>query len=249
MGSAFPGSAGGYLLSTDARKFIPYVDHPELPRIVADELHVWRYFTFAQFLALLEFQALHFTRVDLLPDPFVDIESHPNLTALPPMSAAGVRRALDMMRISRQAIFVNSWYGCGSELPGVWESCGGKNCGIAVRSSIGGMKTALKRSTQNVHISRVLYLDYDIDPIPLGNAYLSALHKEKKLQAEQEVRALFLQVGRDSTTFSPGPREGVDVGIDAATLIEGVLAAPESDAWFYRLVAAECKRCHVNVGF
>jgi hypothetical protein len=216
-----------------------------LPRIVADELHVWRYFTFAQFLALLEFQALHFTRVDLLPDPFVDSESHPNLTALPPMSAAGIRRALDMMRISRQAIFVNSWYASGSELPGVWEKCGGKNSGIAVRSSIGGMKAALQRSSQNVHISRVLYLDYDSDPIPLGNAYLSALHKEKKLQVEQEVRALFLQAGRDSSTFSPGPREGVDVEIDAATLIEDVLPAPQSDPWFYRLVAAECKRFHI----
>ena len=220
-----------------------------MPRIAADELHLSRYFTFAKFLALLEFQALHFTRVDLLPDPFVDSESHPNLTALPPMSATGVRRALDMMRISRQAIFVNSWYAGGSELPGVWESCGGKNSGIAVRSSVGGLKTALQRSSQNVHISRVLYLDYDIDPIPLGNAYLSALHKDKKLQAEQEVRALFLQAGRDSTTFSAGPREGVDVEIDAATLIEEVLPAPESEPWFYRLVAAECKRFHITGGF
>jgi len=107
------------------------------------------------------------------------------------------------------------------------------------------MKAALQRSSQNVHISRVLYLDYDSDPIPLGNAYLSALHKEKKLQVEQEVRALFLQAGRDSSTFSPGPREGVDVEIDAATLIEDVLPAPQSEPWFYRLVVAECKRFHI----
>jgi len=147
-----------------------------------------------------------------------------------------------MMRIARQAVFVNSWYADRSEVPDVWERCGGKNNGIAVRSSIGAMRTSLRRSSQNVHISRVLYLDYETDPIPLGNAYLSALHKDKKFQPEQEVRALFLQIGHNSTTFSPGPQQGVDVEIDVSILIEGVLPAPQSEPWFYRLVTSVCKR-------
>jgi hypothetical protein len=208
---------------------------------------IWRYFAFAKFLALLEFQALHFTRVDLLPDPFVDVISEPALRALPGMTAIAVRRSLDMMRISRQAIFVNCWYASRCELSDTWEKCGGKNSGIAVRTRIDTLKSALQRSSQKIHISNVSYLDYDAAPVPLGNAFLSALHKDKRSEQEREVRALFLQTGGDSAVFVPGPGQGIDVEIDTRILIEEVLLAPDSDRWFHDLVAAVCRR-HGTVG-
>jgi hypothetical protein len=207
-----------------------------------------RYFSFAQFLALLEFQALHFTRVDLLPDPFCDLVSQPTLSAFPGMTANGMRRALDMMRISRQAIFVNCWYASPAEPPDAWTRCGGKNSGIAIRSSVGKLKAALQRASQKVHISNVAYINYDIDPIPLGNAFLSALHKNKSFELELEVRALLLQTGGDPTTFCPGPEQGVKVEVDTLSLIEEVRIAPLSDPWFHQLVDAVCKRCGLPVG-
>lgn len=225
-------------------EFIPYTEHPELPRSLLEEASIWRYFTFAQFLALLEFRALHFTRVDLLPDPFVDSVGQPSLGALPGMTADAIQRSLELMRISRQAVFVNCWYANRHDLPDVWTRCGGKNNGIAVRSSIGALRSALQRSSQKVHISNVSYIDYNRDPIPLGNAFLSALHKDEKFQHEREVRALLLQTGgHDSTIFSPGPEHGVDVEIDTSALIEDVRAAPQSDPWFDSLIASVCKRC------
>jgi hypothetical protein len=222
---------------------MPYTEHPELPRTFAEDTSIWRYFSFAQFLSLLEFRALHFTRADLLPDPFVDLVSQPTLSAFPGMTAKGVRRALEMMRISRQAIFVNCWYASQSGLPDVWAGCGGKNGGIAIRSSVGKLKAALQRSSQKVHISNVTYINYDTDPIPLGNAFLSALHKNKRFQPEREVRALFLWAGGDPTTFCPGPEQGVEVEVDTSSLIEEVQLAPLSDPWFHKLVAAVSKRC------
>ncbi|HZM11207.1 MAG TPA: hypothetical protein VFC15_13460 [Candidatus Limnocylindrales bacterium] len=48
-------------------EFIPYTEHPELPRSYPVEAPIWTYFAFARFLALLKFQALHFTRVDRKP--------------------------------------------------------------------------------------------------------------------------------------------------------------------------------------
>jgi hypothetical protein len=197
---------------------------------------------------LLEFKTLHFTRVDLLPDPFVDRISEPTLNAVPGTTANAMRRALDMMRISRQAIFVNCWYANRAELPHVWEECGGINCGVAIRSSIGALRAALQRSSQKVHISSVSYLNYDTEPIPLGNAFLSALHKDKRHKDEREVRALFLQTGSDPGTFSPGPEEGIEVQIETATLIEEVLPAPQSDPWFCSLVNAVCRRAGLLAG-
>ncbi len=159
-----------------------------------------------------------------------------------------MRRVLEMMRISRQAIFVNCWYASQSELPDAWAGCGGKNSGIAIRSSVGKLKAALQRSSQKVHISNVTYINYDTDPIPLGNAFLSALHKDKKFQPEREVRALFLQTGGDPTTFCPGPEQGVEVEVDMPCLIEEVRVAPLSDPGFHKLVASVSKQCGLAVG-
>jgi hypothetical protein len=154
-----------------------------------------------------------------------------------------------MMRISRQAIFVNCWYASRPDLLDVWPRYGGrdrdkegKDSAVAVRSSIGALKAALQTSSRKVHISNVSYINYVTEPIPLGNAFLSALHKDASLQPEQEVRALFLQAGLDSTAFSPGPEQGVDVEIDPGALIEEVLLAPHSGEWFHTLVAAVCRR-------
>lgn len=128
--------------------------------------------------------------------------SQPSLRALPGMTADAIRRSLELMRISRQAIFVNCWYANRHESPDVGERCGGKNNGIAVRSSIDALRSALQRSSQKVHISNVSYIDYNRDPIPLGNAFLSALHKNERFQLEREVRALLQTGGHDSTVCS-----------------------------------------------
>jgi hypothetical protein len=144
------------------------------------------------------------------------------------------------MRISRQAIFVNCWYASRPDLLDVWATRGGS--AVAVRSSLGALKAALQRSSRKVHISNVSYINYATAPIPIGNAFLSALHKDASLQPEQEVRALFLQAGLASAAFSPGPEQGIDVEIDPAALIEKVLLAPHSDQWFHSLVAAMCRR-------
>jgi hypothetical protein len=124
----------------------------------------------------------------------------------------------------------------------MWESCGGKNNGVGVKSNVGALKAALRRSTQKVHISNVLYIDYDTAPIPLGNAFFSALHKDESFRQEREVRALLLHVGRKAEVFSLGPERGVDVNIDTADLIKELHISPQSDPCFHNLVADVSKR-------
>ncbi|MGC1781641.1 MAG: hypothetical protein WA708_03890 [Acidobacteriaceae bacterium] len=242
-------STGAPWSSCTHEEAIPYLEHPELPRNFTEDTVLWRYLTFAKFVALLEHQALHFTRVDRLPDSSIGITNRSGLNDAPGAATTDtirlspeVRRALGLMRISSHAVFASCWYAGCSELSAPWERYGGRNSGVAVRSSIGALKAALNRSTQRIHIANVLYFDYETTAIPLGNAYLSALHKHASFMQEREVRALLLQVGDKSKVFSPGPEQGIDVDVDIGKLIEEVRMAPKSDPWFYSLVAAVSQR-------
>ena len=154
----------------------------------------------------------------------------------------GVRKALELMQISSQAVFANCWYSGVPESPAPWERYGGRNSAVAVRSSIGALKAALKRSTKKVHIASVSYFDYETDTVATGNAYLSALHKHAIFKQEREVRALSLQVGDKSNVFSPGPEQGIDIDVDPAILVEEVRIPPESDPWFHGLLATLAHR-------
>jgi hypothetical protein len=172
----------------------------------------------------------------LLPDPFVDRINEATLKATPGMTANSARGALELMRIARQAVFVNCWYGGKLDSPEIWKKYGGINNGVAIQSSIGALRRALEPANQKVYLSNVSYIDYQNEPIPLGNAFLSALHKEKQFQSEREVRALLLEARREEGNFMPGPENGIDVQIDVASLIEDVQVAPGSDEWFHRKV-------------
>lgn len=227
---------------------IPYIEHPELPRAYSDNTVLWRYFPLAGFLALLEHQALHFTRVDRLPNATIDRRGKSGLgaasgaTAETSLQPPAVRQALELMQIASQAVFANCWYSGLSEWHEPWEQYGGRNNAVAVRSSVGALKAAVGRSPRKVHIASVLYFEYETDTIPAGNAYLSALHKHASFAQEKEVRALTLQMGDVSNVFTPGPELGIEISVDTENLFEEVRTAPGSEPWFDRLVATLARR-------
>lgn len=180
--------------------------------------------------------------MDLLPDPFVDRINEATLKATPGMTAKSARGALELMRMARQAVFVNCWYAGRFDSPQIWEKYGGVNNSVAIQSSICALRRALEPASQKVYLSNVSYIDYDSEPLPLGNAFLSALHKEKQFQSEREVRALLLEARREQGNFMPGPEGGIDVQIDVASLIEDVQVAPGSDEWFHSWVQSVRER-------
>lgn len=150
-----------------------------MPRTFEAQRCIRRYFRFPEFLALLEFRSLHFTRADLLPDSFVDHINQATLKATAGMTAASARGSIELTRVARQAVFVNCWYADEDNTPQVWSKYGGKNNAIAIKSSIGALRRALEPASQKI-FSNVTYLDHDAEPLPLGNAFLSALHMYRR---------------------------------------------------------------------
>ena len=221
-----------------------YFDHPELPSAPAEDTVIWRYLSLAEFLNTLYQRTLHFTRVDRLCDSFLDIENLVALSAHSGIQTESTRRSLALMKSVQSAVFANSWYENDSHAHLRWEIHGG-NYEVAIRSTVNTLKKALSASSQKVYISRVQYIDFASVPMPTGNVFLPALHKQHELRNEKELRMLLLQTG-GQTVFSPGPERGIDVSVETASLIKGVRVTPRSASWFRRLVASIAERYSLN---
>jgi hypothetical protein len=222
-----------------------YFDHPELPSAPPEDTVIWRYLSLAEFLNILNQRTLHFTRVDRLSDSFLDIENQVALSALSGLHTGSTRRSFDLMKSVQSAVFANSWYENGSHAHLRWEIHGG-NYEVAIRSTVKTLKKALAASSQKVYMSGVQYIDFASVPMPAGNVFLPALHKQHNLRNEREVRLLLLQTG-GQTVFSPGPERGVDVSVENASLIKGIRVTPRSANWFQSLVASIADRYTLNL--
>jgi hypothetical protein len=221
-----------------------YLDHLELPSAPAGDKVIWRYLSLAQFLNILNNQTLHFTRIDRNPDSLLDIESQVALNAFAGISAESTRRAFNLMKSTQSAVFTNSWYENDSHAHLRWEIHGG-NYEVAIRTNVDTLKNILSPASQRIYMSSVQYIDFASIPMPTGNVFLPALHKPHELSEEKEVRLLLLQTGGKSV-FSPGPEEGIDVSIEATSMIKGVRVAPRSASRLRGLLRSIADRYSLN---
>jgi hypothetical protein len=223
---------------------MPYLDHLELPSAPAEDEVIWRYLSLTQFLNIVNDQTFHFTRIDRLSDSFPDIEKQVALNALAGISAESTRRSFDLMKRVQSAVFSNSWYENDSHAHLRWEIYGG-NYELAIRTTVGSLQKALSPSSQKIYMSSVQYIDFASASMPTGNVFLPSVHKQHQSRDEKEVRLLLLQTGGHAA-FSPGPEQGVDVTIDAASLIKGVRVTPRSAPWFRSLVSSLADHYSLN---
>ena len=221
-----------------------YLDHLELPSAPAGDEVIWRYLSLAQFLNILKNQTLHFTRIDRHPDSLLDIETQVALNAFAGISAESTRRAFNLMKSAQSAVFTNSWYENNFDAHLCWEIHGG-NYEVAIRTTVNTLKKTLSPASQKIYMSSVQYIDFASVPMPTGNVFLPALHKPHELRNEKEVRLVLLQTGGQSV-FSPGPEQGVDVSIEAASMIKGVRVTPRSASRLRGLVRSIADHYSLN---
>ncbi len=219
---------------------MPYIPHPELPSPPASKTVLWRYVSLAELLDLLDGRTLHFTRTDQLPHTGINRESQVFLSVIAGMSAEEARRSFDLGQSAQSTIFASCWYESGSGRHQRWQTLGGSKGQIALRSTVGGLQQALSQSSQQVYMSRVQYIDFRSVAVPGGNIFHAALHKQRGMSEEREVRVLLQQSGAKPS--SAGPLRGVEVDVDIWSLIDGVRVAPRSAEWLGELVLSLTER-------
>jgi hypothetical protein len=235
----------------------PSIDTPP------DDVVISRYMDFTKFVWMLEEKALHFARVELLleRDPFEGSGSLENLDPQS-LSTAGVknignggadsplkdpkpRQKLEKHLQTRMALlkeqekrtFVSSWYMGEHESVAMWKLFVTGDQGIAVRSTVGKVRTCfVEEGQRKVLVGAVRYVKFPFevlngdDPLPLF------FRKRLSFEHEKELRAIIQQDQRDETA------EHLLVSVDLNTMLTAVRVSPNARDWFLELVGKVMRR-------
>ena len=170
-----------------------YEEHP-LFKPPLDEAPLWHYMSFKRLVCLLDKQALFFSRVDKLGDPFEGSLPKETVTLLNerirkwangfnlahfPANQHGEQREL-FQALAKQSypagpqyILASCWHKNHSESDFMWKVYASENRGVAVKTDFGSLKKSIRECKIPVHIGKVRYLDYDKDCIPIDDLFPS----------------------------------------------------------------------------
>jgi hypothetical protein len=139
-----------------------YEGHPNLVTPLDDTV-VWRYMDVLKLLDILENSRLWFARMDLQDDPregglteielkqLRDARSHEK-----PEVHEALLRAYEKMR---RKWFLNCWTEC-SESMAMWDLYAGSRGGVAIKSTVGRLKSALNIAAEGIYITRAEYMGW-----------------------------------------------------------------------------------------
>ncbi|RFA13936.1 hypothetical protein B7R22_09875 [Subtercola boreus] len=222
---------------------------------------------FVKYMSLLTTSNLHFSRSDLLGDPFEG--ALPNVVA----------RQRDLARQSNRDVTVNAWnvthygphlrfrnyvscwYESEYESAAMWNLYGGLSGAVAISTTFERISQALPSahdpfsSISPPFAGRVKYIDYDTGQFPTNNGFIPFLYKRKSFEHEREVRIIFSSVARgeedpyerDNAVLARSQPRAMSLPVDLSLLIENVFVHPGSDEWFRRLVESVSHKYGVKV--
>ncbi|MCY3647623.1 MAG: DUF2971 domain-containing protein [Chloroflexi bacterium] len=210
---------------------------------------LWRYMSFAKFVAILHTRTLFFPSLANLQDSFEGSFPDANVDLVadilqyeedtPEDRASALKDFLDLNRKNRRSFVVNCWFQGETESFAMWKLYAGGGEGIAIKSNVSSLINCFKGG-QPVFISPVQYIDYKSDIIDDLAFFTRALVKRKGYEHEAEVRAYYSHIPMKDGEVDKSPesyeRPGVSRQIDVDVLIKEVIVTPEAGSWFLELV-------------
>ena len=174
-----------------------------------DATEIWHYTTLGRLAGMLALKSLFFVRANQFPDPWE--ASVPAAHFEPANLRAYWRRLfrspegtgrddadltdhafmLARMDDKARANFVlNCWCRSDGESDLHWHTYGRDAEGVAIRSTVGRLKRALKRYKEEVYIGEVKYIDFETELIPDKRKIQRTVYKRLAFRNDQEVRAV-----------------------------------------------------------
>lgn len=136
-----------------------------------DDCVIWRYMSFAKFAWLIAEEALYFPRIDQHTDDWEGLVST-------------TPEKIEDRKFIRFAKYINCWHINDNESDAMWKLYGPSGENVAIKSTVGALKTSLKDGTP-VYIGKV---DYKEGVPPEGNLYWPVVYKRKPFEHEKELR-------------------------------------------------------------
>lgn len=216
--------------------------HPIFVGPISSDAKLWRYLSFAKFVALVQTKSLHFTRVDRFGDHFEG--------AWPKEDAQFFREKakFDVVAISEQFRRMTAaccWVEGKNESAGMWQLYAGGKEGVAVSTSYQRLLGALRPfddggKGQVCGAGRVTYMDHAQDGFiaalkpnePLPNMLAPLMTKHVGYSHEREVRALYVSQFGGAEIDEKGWR----LPIEPSEFIEDIVVNPFFESWFFEAV-------------
>ena len=239
---------------------MPYEPHPSAGTLPPDNTVIWRFMSLAKFLSLLTKSSIYFCQARKLrdEDPYEGTLSRPNLMFYQGMKNEAFAREffkiapdeplpsnyLNVFCSDRQKQFgdifasttyVNCWHISEHESAFLWSMYASPSDGIGIRSTVGRLKKSIEKEKRHIYIGPVVYIDYNTEPIPEGNALNPFFRKRKSFEAERELRACFIDridgIGWSEDALNVNPL-GHYVSCDTYALVDEVFVSPAAPQWY-----------------
>lgn len=170
------------------------------------DLTVWRYMPISKFVSLLTFQALWFSKLNILQDQFEGKMPAPTKTMMNELHhemkknfPAEQHWQFDEMTSrneedSRELLVVSCWFLCETESSRMWEEYGVSDDAVAIKSTVKKLREniGVPQDSHATHMGRVKYIDHQNH---IMSAYEASqgiercfLKDEKKYGHEKELR-------------------------------------------------------------
>jgi hypothetical protein len=208
---------------------MPYGTHP-LADTPPDDSSIWRYMDLPKFLLLLDHKALYFPLLSELADRWEAVLDHAMRNYITghflPAASGGV---VDSLRDFVSRGVVNCWYLGETESVAMWTLYTGTPYGIAIKSTVGRLKTAMRAYNRYIYLGRVKYVDHEAISTSLApaveslNAFRTVLQERLCYKHECELRAFTV-----FPTNEPAPTHGVKIPVGLRDLIDSVTLDPPS---------------------
>lgn len=222
---------------------------------------LWRYIDLAKLVALLNDKKLHFARADVFKDRHEGSFTKPMWEKLEVQFAErpGLRETVSefFKQHMKESAFVSCWC-MEPESEAMWKLYCGDNYGVAI--------TVIYRDieafsiNQGLLMTKVKYLNYQVDEFPLDMALYPLFHKRLAFAHEKEVRIVKWcsehipgtrtrdhapteeEKGIDEYELKRGEELKVERGtgvlleFDAETLIRNIVVHPYAPEWYFKAV-------------
>ena len=208
-----------------------YIHNPNIKLTENDETAVWKYLDLSKFLDMLLSDQLFMSRSDKFEDQYEGTFSEPTFEEIKKI-AANNPKFLDYYKSHREKVVISSWHANEYESFAMWQIFTKNNEGLAIQSTIGRLKEALKPEKHyEQYIGEVNYIDYKKDFIPFDDTFFPFLFKRKSFQYEREIR-IISDVSSTNLTID----NGLKIGVNLNQLIEKIYIHPKSENWYKKLV-------------
>jgi hypothetical protein len=212
--------------------------HPLFRDRPPPEAKLWRYLSFAKFVAFLDANQLHLTRVDQFDDHFEGAWPKQDFAKWEDRKAT-----FDMNKFTergRKLVAVSCWIESKHESAAMWRLYAPGNEGVAIVTSFQKLdEVVTSQGPQQLPdclagTGRVRYLDHFTEGLLENgsqNALLPFMLKNISYEHEREVRALV-----NARFDQEIPAGGLDLPVQLTSFIDEIVTSPFAQPWFDKTV-------------